>query len=92
MKDLGTTVPEVIKRMAVGIAPDYPNVESVNTMEQLYVISETITGSKAANEDLHAIIDTMKALLREWFDEFNGGGTMTHPLVKNTKALLDLLQ
>lgn len=91
MKDLGTTVPEVVKRMAMDVAPDYPNVATVDTMEQLYAIAETITGSRAANDDLHAIIDSMKALLRGWLAEWDEHYEESLPDPDATRALLESL-
>ncbi len=88
------TIEEVVKQLAMSIAPpDYPNLAIADTLEYLHVISESITGIRAANEDLHAIIDKLQRekAARVYYqdqvyhaclviDRLLGGGTTTGTL------------
>jgi len=49
-----------IKRIALNVAPDYPNIETIPTWEQLYAIEEGYLGTKAACDDLHTIISKLR--------------------------------
>jgi len=42
--------------MAIRIAPEYPNVENLNTHEHLHAIQTAYKGLETANKDLHKLI------------------------------------
>lgn len=41
-----------ITTLAIKVAPNYPNIESVDPSEQLYAIDTAVQGLELANEDL----------------------------------------
>jgi len=43
-----------VKNLAMELAPDYPNIETVGALEQLWAIRTTCEGTKKANEDWQA--------------------------------------
>jgi len=57
------TVEEGLKEAAIEIAPDYPNIETADQIEQLWAIKSTFEGVKAANDDLHKLIDVLRGRL-----------------------------
>ncbi len=49
-----------LREYAIEHAADYPNITTANPWEQLYALVTTLEGTKAANEDLHKIIEQSK--------------------------------
>jgi hypothetical protein len=54
--ELSTVLLDEIKRTALAIAPDYPQIESVPPREQLWAIQQSCKGLEMANQDLHDIV------------------------------------
>lgn len=54
-----TAVADALRRMAMGVAPDYPNLAIADPLEHLFAISESFVGLKVANDDLQAIVDKL---------------------------------
>ena len=52
-----------ITELAKKIAPDYPNIETVDTWEQLYAIDCAYRGTNMANNDLHLLINELRLLI-----------------------------
>ncbi len=52
-----------IKELAKQTAPDYPNIETVDTWEQLYAIDCAYRGTNMANQDLHLLIEELRLLI-----------------------------
>lgn len=46
-----------ITEIALDVAPEYPNIEDVDSIEQLYAIKSTIDGLELALKDCHTLIE-----------------------------------
>ena len=47
---------ESLRKLAMKVAPDYPNVDVIEPYELIYAIEATFDGITAANNDLHKMI------------------------------------
>ena len=52
-----------IKKMAMDIAPDYPNVSTAEPWEQLWAIRSSYEGCSLANGDCHKLINKLREKL-----------------------------
>ena len=52
-----------IKQVAVALCPDYPNINTVDEIEQFFAIEQVCRGTEDANKDLHKLIDLMRCEL-----------------------------
>lgn len=48
-----------IRKIALEVAPDYPQIETCDEFECLYAIHSSYQGTHAANEDLHLILKVL---------------------------------
>ena len=88
---------ERINAIARATEPDYPDIEKVDTFEQLYAIEQGNAGRLAALDDLHAEIRRLKDLLKrlaEAAEPFTSGDTVdetsgTIPLMCTLEDVLE---
>lgn len=52
-----------IKEIALKVAPDYPNIQEVDSFEQLWAIESAYEGCSLANDDCHKLIESLRLKL-----------------------------
>jgi hypothetical protein len=62
----------VIKRLAIGVSPDYPNLSLADPIEELSAIAEAITKLSAENEDLLEIVGKQKSTIKRLRESVDG--------------------
>lgn len=75
-----------LARAAKAIAGDYPNIENVEPLEQLYAMVSSYRGLESAAKDCHTVISRLARMAglsadqldQVWQDVMNNEGTSIH--------------
>jgi len=78
---------ERIKEIALNVAPDYPDIEKCDSIEQCWAIEQTFQGILAANQDCHDEIRNLKEQIRCFIAMKEGVGIRIAALENENKQL-----